>query len=185
MQTGGLQPGGLQPGQPMTNPFRQSMLMANPTGMPNNGSMPFPNTTSPPPANPLNRQSTNPFARPATSSSNSPFAQNTTSSPSFPVPPIPQQSSPAPLQPMQTGTNPFARNFSPPAQAQDQRPQTSGALMAQPTGSTNPFRHGAFTNHQTGTGWQHGQQMMGGGLDHLETTPVFPRPATSTPWQQG
>lgn len=164
---------GLQPGQQITNPFRASMLMANPTGMPNNGSMPFPSTTSPPPAAQLNRQSTNPFARPATSSNNSPFAQSTG----------PQQSAPAPLQPMQTGTNPFARNFSPPAQAQDQRPQTSGALMPQPTGSTNPFRHGAFTNHQTGTGWQHGQQVMGGGLDQLQTTPVFPRPTTSTPWQ--
>ncbi|KAK8112031.1 uncharacterized protein PG998_008488 [Apiospora kogelbergensis] len=182
MQTG-MQTG-LQPGQPLTNPFRQSMLMANPTGMQNNGAMPFPNTTSPPSANPLTRQSTNPFARPATSSSNSPFAQNAAASPSFPVPPIPQQTTPAPLQPMQTGTNPFARNFSSPAQGTtDQRPQTSGALMPQPTGSTNPFRHGAFTNHQTGTGWQHGQQMMGGGLDHLETTPVFPRPAASTPWQ--
>ncbi|KAK7996063.1 ANTH domain-containing protein [Apiospora marii] len=153
---------GLQPGQQITNPFRASMLMANPTGMSNNASMQFPSTTSPPPATQLNRQSTNPFARPATSSNNSPFAQ---------------------IRPMQTGTNPFARNFSPQPQAQDQRPQTSGALMPQPTGSTNPFRHGAFTNHQTGTGWQHGQQVMGGGLDQLQTTPVFPRPTTSTPWQ--
>ncbi|KAK8034242.1 hypothetical protein PG993_009237 [Apiospora rasikravindrae] len=183
MQTG-LQPmqTGLQPGQPMTNPFRQSMLMANQTGMSNNGPMPFANTTSQPPAAQLNRQSTNPFARPATSSNTSPFAQNT-ASPAFQSQAAPQQAAPAPLQAMATGTNPFARNFTSPAQGQDQRPQTSGALMPQPTGSTNPFRHGAFTNHQTGTGWQHGQQMMGGGLDNLQTTPVFPRPTTSTPWQ--
>ncbi|KAF7549668.1 hypothetical protein G7Z17_g6243 [Cylindrodendrum hubeiense] len=67
----------------------------------------------------------------------------------------------------------------------EQRPQTAGAaLVPQATGSTNPFRHGAFVNHTTGTGWQHNQGPIGGGLDQLETVPVFPRPAQQTPWQQ-
>ncbi|EMR71311.1 putative enth domain-containing protein [Eutypa lata UCREL1] len=110
----------------------------------------------------------------------------------------PQSVPQGPILPAQTGTNPFAKNFAPAQnqqqppqqppqqqqQQQQQRPQTSSGLMAQPTGSTNPFRQGAFVNHQTGMGWQHGQQPMGGGLDQLETMPIFPRPAQQTPWQQ-
>lgn len=164
----GLQPmqTGLQPNQ-QTNPFRASMLVGNATG-------------SPATATPLQRQSTNPFARPATSSNASPFASSSANSPF--QSPAPQPQAPAPLQPMATGTNPFARNFSPPSASVDQRPQTSGGLMPQPTG-TNPFRQSAFVNHQTGMGWQHGQQPIGGGLDQIPTVPVFPRPAQSTPWQ--
>ncbi|KXX78149.1 Phosphatidylinositol-binding clathrin assembly protein [Madurella mycetomatis] len=93
----------------------------------------------------------------------------------------------SPMQPLQTGTNPFAKNFAPaqPAQpTQQQRPVTAGGILSQPTGSTNPFRQGAFVNHATGLGWQHNQQPIGGGLDQLETIPVFPRPAQQTPWQQ-
>lgn len=178
---GGLQPmqTGLQPNQ-QTNPFRASMLVGNATGMSNNAGG-FPNAGSPAAATPLQRQSTNPFARPSTSSNASPFASSSANSP-FQTP-APQPQAPAPLQPMATGTNPFARNFSPPSASVDQRPQTSGGLMPQPTGSTNPFRQSAFVNHQTGMGWQHGQQPIGGGLDQLPTVPVFPRPAQSTPWQ--
>lgn len=193
------QPQGLQPMATGTNPFRQSMLMAQQTGLPV-AQMP----TAPVPAVPVsmpvssmptslstpalssnpNRQSTNPFARnqqntsPFSSTSSSPFQQ-----PNQQVSPPP-----APLAPAATGTNPFARHATQapaPAPAQEQRPQTAGAsLVAQPTGSTNPFRHGAFVNHNTGMGWQHNQQPIGGGLDQLETVPVFPRPAQQTPWQQ-
>jgi hypothetical protein len=91
------------------------------------------------------------------------------------------------MQPLQTGTNPFAKSFGPsqPAQpTQQQRPVTAGGILSQPTGSTNPFRQGAFVNHATGQGWQHNQQPIGGGLDQLETIPVFPRPAQQSPWQQ-
>lgn len=165
-----------------TNPFRQSMLMNQPTGMPNSAApSPFGITTTiPRPTTAgagmsLNRQSTNPFAR-SVSGNMSPFQSQ---------PPQQQQQQPqqvpAPLQVMPTGTNPFAKNFAS-AQSTQQRPQTSGTLMAQPTG-TNPFRQGAFVNHQTGLGWQHNQQRIGGGLEGLETVPVFPRPAAGVPWQ--
>ncbi len=202
-QTGTLSPPmqtGLQPGQQITNPFRASMMMANPTGMNNN--------TFSTHANPqmqqqtgLSRQSTNPFARsspqavtpfsnpPSSSSANSPFQTQQQQQPAMTGPSFQPQTTSlsqggGPLQPMQTGTNPFAKNFAS-GQNTQQRPQTSAGLMAQPTGSTNPFRQGAFVNHQTGMGWQHGQQQqLGGGLDQLETVPVFPRPAQQTPWQQ-
>ena len=202
-QTGSLSPPmqtGLQP--QTTNPFRASMMMANPTGA---------NNTLQPPTSPqsqqstgLSRSSTNPFARsspqaaqpfpnPQASLASSPYPQQPppqTATSTGPSPFPSQQYSPQPatLQPAQTGTNPFAKNFTgsqnQQQQQQQQRPQTSAGLMAQPTGSTNPFRQGAFVNHQTGMGWQHNQQAMGGGLDQLETMPVFPRPAQQTPWQQ-
>lgn len=179
-QTGTLSPPmqtGLQPGQQTTNPFRQSMLMASPTGL--SGQPPaFGNTTSPPPASQLQRQPTNPFAR----SSPNQFG-NPVSNQAFQPQQLQQGSAAQPLQPMQTGTNPFAKNFAGGAAQQQQRPQTSGALMPQPTGSTNPFRQGDFVNHQTGLGWQHNQARIGGGFDEIQTTPVFPRPSTSTAWQ--
>lgn len=180
MQTG-MQTG-LQPSQQTTNPFRASMMMANQTGALNNSFSPqnAPQT----PSGGLSRQNTNPFAR-ASPQAGTPFSNPPSSSPFPSAPPIPTQ--PAPLQSAVTGTNPFARNFGQQqnqAQPQAQRPQTSSGLMPQPTGSTNPFRQGAFVNHQTGMGWQHAQQPIGGGLDQIETMPVFPRPATQTPWQQ-
>ncbi|KEY67579.1 hypothetical protein S7711_08252 [Stachybotrys chartarum IBT 7711] len=172
-QTG--QPGGLQP--QVTNPFRQSMLMSQQTGMQQTGSPTFGSTG-------LQRTSTNPFARsvntgsPASSGTNSPFQPQ--------LPSFQPQSPPmaAPLQATPTGTNPFARSTTLPP-VQEQRPQTAGgALVPQPTGSTNPFRQSAFVDHTTGRGWQHNQSLMGGGLDQLPTQPVFPRPAQQTPWQQ-
>ncbi|OTB01292.1 hypothetical protein M426DRAFT_64357 [Hypoxylon sp. CI-4A] len=180
MQTG-MQTG-LQPGQQITNPFRASMMMANPTGLSTNT---FPGPTSPQgQTGGLQRQNTNPFAR-SSPQTVAPFSNPSGSSPFQSPPPNPPQ---APILPAATGTNPFARNFGQPQnqpQAQvQQRPQTSSGLMPQPTGSTNPFRQGAFVNHQTGMGWQQGQQPLGGGLDNMETMPVFPRPATQTPWQQ-
>ncbi|KAG7415494.1 ANTH domain-containing protein [Fusarium sp. MPI-SDFR-AT-0072] len=166
-------PQGLQPMQTgSTNPFRQSMLMAQQTGLPSSATTPA-----------LNRQSTNPFARTSPQQNTSPFTQASNSPFQSPSPQQPQQQ-PA-LQPTPTGTNPFARNSMMPAPNQEQRPQTAGAALApQPTGTTNPFRNGAFVNHNTGMGWQANQQPIGGGLDQLPTVPVFPRPAQQTPWQQ-
>lgn len=162
----GLSMSNLQPQQPQaTNPFRASMLMGQPTGM-STQSAPSPPALVP------QQTSTNPFARAATLSppaSTSPFQTG------------PPQA--APLMPMATGTNPFAKNFG--AGQQPQRPSTSsGALAAQPTGTTNPFRQSQFVNHNTGMGWQHNQQPIGGGLDSIPTVPVFPRPASQSPWQQ-
>ncbi|PFH61195.1 hypothetical protein XA68_18011 [Ophiocordyceps unilateralis] len=153
---------GLQPMQTGmgTNPFRQSILMAQQTGVERPFSQPMTGTP------PINRQSTNPFAR-SPPPSLSPFQS--------------QPPAAAPLQPTLTGTNPFARNtFQHPAQQQD--PMQTG-IMPQATGS-NPFRNGSFTNHATGMGWQHNQAPIGGGIDQLSTVPVFPRPAQQTPWQQ-
>ncbi|TLS23427.1 uncharacterized protein PpBr36_05724 [Pyricularia pennisetigena] len=148
----------LQTGQQqVTNPFRASMMM---TGQ------------QPQMTGQMQQQSTNPFARPQTQASQQPTLSG--SSPFQSQPPAA-----APLQPMATGTNPFARNGT----SGMQRPATSAALVPQPTGSTNPFRQSAFTNHSTGMGWQQHQQPIGGGLDQFETIPVFPRPTTSSPWQ--
>ncbi|KAI1132740.1 ANTH-domain-containing protein [Nemania abortiva] len=175
----------MQTGQQTTNPFRASMMMANPTGMPTNSGIPnnFPTPTSPQPQPPsaLTRQSTNPFAR-SSPQGTTPFTSPPSTSP-FQSPPPTQP--PGSLQPAATGTNPFAKNF-PPAGGQipQQRPQTSGGIAPQATGATNPFRQGAFVNHQTGMGWQHNQMPIGGGLDQLPTQPVFPRPTQQTPWQQ-
>lgn len=169
-QLGPLQTGAQQ----TTNPFRQSMMMASPTGMQGPS---FP--ASPPVTSPITRQSTNPFAK-----HTSPPVQ--TPQPFSPPPEQqfqqmqPQQTA-APLRPMATGTNPFAKNL---AMNSAQRPQTSTGLVPQPTGSTNPFRQSQFVNTATGTGWQHNQQPIGGGLDSLETVPVFPRPAQQQAWQQ-
>lgn len=182
--------GGLQPPQQVTNPFRQSMMMnQQQTGSPfspaNNS--PFQQQQQQQPQQqqqqqqmqrPVTAQSTNPFAR-ASPQAAQPFASPPANSPF--------QSAP-PQQPQPTGTNPFARGFGASQSAQQQQPQrpvtAGGPLLPTPTGSTNPFRQGAFVNHATGMGWQHNQAPIGGGLDQLETIPVFPRPAQQTPWQQ-
>ncbi|KAI0443261.1 ANTH-domain-containing protein [Xylaria telfairii] len=182
--TGTLSPP-MQTGQQTTNPFRASMMMANQTGMAANGTVPntFPTPASPQvqPPSALTRQSTNPFARSSPQAA-APFVSPQSTSP-FQSPPPSQP--PATLQPAPTGTNPFAKNFpSAGNQTQQQRPQTSGGIVPQATGATNPFRQGAFVNHQTGMGWQHNQMPIGGGLDQLPTQPIFPRPAQQTPWQQ-
>ena len=104
----------------------------------------------------IRRQSTNPFAR-SPPQTTSPFQ-------------------PAPLQATPTGTNPFAKPVQSPPVAQQ-------GIAPQPTGTTNPFRHGDYMNHDTGMGWQHNQMPMGGGLDNIQTVPVFPRPTQQAPWQ--
>lgn len=141
--------------QQATNPFRQSMLLSTPTGSAGNS---------------LDRQNTNPFAKRLSmatpqfnSGSQEPF------SPAQAQPPAQA------LQPQRTGTNPFARSSSvPPQQHQQQGLQP---LQPNPTGSTNPFRQSAFINQQTGQGWQvSGQQGAMGGLEQMDTIPIFPRP---------
>lgn len=161
-----------------TNPFRQSVTA---TGTPN--STPFAATS--PDRSPTNRQSTNPFAKNITPQfTGQPQATSFTgqSSPFSSPPPIHSAQLPPaqPLQPMQTGTNPFARNVPPP---QIQQP-TASPLAPNPTGSTNPFRQSMFINQQTGQGWQQSQQATLGGLEQLDTVPVFPRPGQQQQPQQ-
>ena len=132
----------------------------------------------------LTRQDTNPFARhrlsvnPQFGGSSSSVATTNSFSPATPTTSAASSvhSTPLPTQPVQlhrTGTNPFARTtvIAPP----EQNPQQP--LRPNPTGSTNPFRQSAFINQQTGQGWHMTpQQTTMGGLEHLETLPVFPRP---------
>jgi hypothetical protein len=164
--------GNMNTGQPQSNPFRQSIMAASQTGI---SAPSFP--ASPQTATPIASQNTNPFkSMPGQN-------QHALSAPPEQQFQQVQQGSFAgnPLQPAPTGTNPFARNLSPPT---TQSPPAAGTLMPQQTGSTNPFRQSQFVNTATGTGWQHNQVPIGGGLDHLETVPVFPRPAQQQPWQQ-
>ncbi|KAL8827769.1 MAG: hypothetical protein Q9170_006881 [Blastenia crenularia] len=168
-----------------TNPFRQATM---PTGASTSSF-----TTSPSVSSPINRQGTNPFARsnpPAAAAPNqgSPFAsappqQAPQSYPTQPIqhPPQPlSQQVSQPLQPQRTGTNPFARNISLlPSQTSAPPP-----ILPNMTGSTNPFRQSTFVNQQTGQGWQSNQGSMGG-LEQLQTVPVFPRPGQpqqQQPW---
>jgi hypothetical protein len=153
--------------QQTTNPFRQSMLVSHATGGP---------VGTP---RPLTRQNTNPFAKRA-STVGPQFRPGSSGLPPLPSqPPSFQQQNETrpvtqPLQIQRTGTNPFARN-SPAPQAQQQ--QTLQPLRPNPTGSTNPFRQSAFVNQQTGQGWHvSGQQGTMGGLEQLDTVPIFPRP---------
>ena len=162
-----------------TNPFRQSMF-PQATG----ASMPAFNSPPPMPASEP-PQATNPFARSATM----PIPSQDTSSP-FNSPLLQQQQQQQPVSalhmtPQRTGTNPFARSV--PQSPQSQAPPQP--LVANQTGSTNPFRQSMFVNQQTGQGWQAGQGTMGG-LENLPTMPVFPRqgqpsqpqPQPQNPW---
>ncbi|KAL2000056.1 hypothetical protein VTN02DRAFT_3619 [Thermoascus thermophilus] len=148
--------------QQSTNPFRQSTLLSTPTG---NQSL-------------VNRQSTNPFTR-RLSAANPQF-NTQPQQPQFQQNPSLQPPAAQPIQPQRTGTNPFSRSSSAPPQQQQQQglqPPAAAPLRPNPTGSTNPFRQSAFVNQQTGQGWHvSGQQGTMGGLENLETTPVFPRP---------
>jgi hypothetical protein len=176
--------GNMQTGSPQpTNPFRQSMMVTQ-TG-----------TVGAPFSPPMNQpQSTNPFAKSTSPQVSQPFTQppdQQFQQPQYahtsPLPQIgfqqQQQQQPEPLgapqRSMTISTNPFAKNIT----GTPQRPQTSGGLAPQPTG-TNPFRQSQFVNTATGQGWQHNQQPMGGGLDSLGSIPVFPRPTQQQPWQQ-
>ncbi|CAI6335642.1 unnamed protein product [Periconia digitata] len=170
----------LQPQATSTNPFRQSMLPPQATGLP------------PPPvlgnstgsSSPIGRQGTNPFSKPQSTLSppgSSHFSASPMQSPQQPSPFAPQQSL-QPLQPAPTGTNPFARTASP----SQGTPSPQGGLTVHATGSTNPFRQSAFVNQQTGQGWQNsGSGMLGGmSVDQVPTTSVFPRPGQQQQQQQ-
>ena len=151
---------------------------------------------------PQGQQATNPFRQmsmPAslvqsTQSTGNPFAHS--SSPQVQSPPIQspppndfqqqvQQQQPQPMMPQRTGTNPFAK-ASPANTPQSSGPNNAavGSIFSQATGSTNPFKQSAFVNHHTGQGWQNGQQHTMGGLEQLETVPVFPRPGQYQQQQQ-
>ena len=158
-----------------TNPFRQSvMIQATGTSLPS-----F--TGSTPVTSPLARQSTNPFAK-TTVSLPSTQLHGTAFAPTSPPVQVNQsqigQSAPQ-QQSMRTGTNPFARTISPPQQP----PPVVASLAPNPTGSTNPFRQSQFVNQQTGQEWQSSQGSMGG-LERLDTFPVFPRPGPQPSTQQ-
>jgi phosphatidylinositol-binding clathrin assembly protein len=188
----------LQPQQTSSNPFRQSVM---PTGSSVSSLPPTRQSTNPFARNvnaqqalqqrpntafPINNvtspiSASSPFtsAPPQSQQSefqiNSPFFSpppQSTTSPTSQASPIPQ------LQPQRTGTNPFARNRSPPNSNSQFQPAAASPLVANPTGSTNPFRQSSFVNQQTGTGWQHSGQGTFAGFDvnNVETVPVFPRP---------
>lgn len=151
---------GLQPLQPQhTNPFRQSMMLNS--------------TAAQSPVTPLSRQNTNPFARRLSTANPQYNNPNEQPQPVQP-PPVPQPQA-QPIQPQRTGTNPFARNS--PAPQSGLQPPAAAPLQPNLTGSTNPFRQSQFINQQTGQGWQNsGQSGTMGGLEQLETVPIFPRP---------
>ncbi|KAK2845241.1 hypothetical protein FQN49_005910 [Arthroderma sp. PD_2] len=145
------------------NPFRQSMLPPADLSPSQSQSS---STTA------MKRQSTNPFAKPASNTSSQYHIPNPNQYP-LPTPsPDPSQQQPQPLQPQRTGTNPFAR----PQTQQNQEAPPAQRLQPNATGSTNPFRQSAFINQPTGQGWQNVPQGTIGGLEKLETIPIFPRP---------
>ncbi|KAL8682660.1 MAG: hypothetical protein Q9186_001347 [Xanthomendoza sp. 1 TL-2023] len=167
--------------QPSSNPFRQVSM---PTGSSTSTFTPSSAVSSP-----LHRQSTNPFARNIPTGYTgrgqsthfaSPQPQPTSQAfPQQPPQPFPQpnpqpfQQQPSQsMQPQPTGTNPFARNL-PPTTSQTSTPPPP--LLPNVTGSTNPFRQSTVVNQPIGPGWQSNQATMGG-LEQLDTVPVFPRP---------
>lgn len=159
-------PAALQiPSQTGTNPFRQSMLM-------NTGAANF--ATSPPPPQP---KSTNPFTR---TTQTSPTTLSATAGAPGPAPQSPPQGSVLGRAATTAGTstNPFSRNTNTSPQA------TGGSALSVP-GGTNPFRTSMMLQQQQA---QQQAQMQGnfsgqtgtmGGLETLETVPVFPRSNTT------
>ncbi|KAM5456775.1 hypothetical protein MaudCBS49596_001016 [Microsporum audouinii] len=143
------------------NPFRQSMLPPA-----DNSQLQSPSTMA------IKRQSTNPFAKSPPSVPSQYQIPNPNQYPMPSTSPTPSQQQPQPLQPHRTGTNPFAR----PQPQQSQEAPPAQRLQPNPTGSTNPFRQSVFINQSTGQGWQNVPQGTMGGLEKLETIPVFPRP---------
>ena len=173
VNTGGVQ--SMTTGQQSTNPFRQSM-MPQPTA---SSTQSF--ATASPVSPSQNQQSTNPFRSFSPQSTQNsvpafpPSAPVSSTSSFFSTQSLqsPQsvQSAPTaqPLQPTRTGTNPFRS-----APSSTFQTPTTSPLVPQKTG-TNPFRQSTFVNQQTGQGWQANQGTMGG-LEQLDTVPVFPRP---------
>jgi len=157
------------PSQTDTNPFRQSMMMTGATSSTSIGSYP---------ASP--QKSTNPFARSTSTSQSSPPLPGTSPySASFSPQSAPQgQLGRSPT----VGTNPFSRNISPVNSMPPPATTPTGAAgLSVPNGITNPFRQSMMVSQQQ---QQQAAQMNGnfsgqtgtmGGLENLETMPVFPR----------
>jgi hypothetical protein len=167
----------LPPTRPSTNPFARSAVAQPPSQQQPSNAFTDNNVASPvSPASPFT--SAPPQSQPSefpTTSSIFSSAPPSTAAATSQVSPV------SPLQPQRTGTNPFARNRSPPTTSSPFPPAASSPLVANPTGSTNPFRQSAFVNQQTGTGWQHSVQGTFAGFDvnHVDTIPIFPRPGQS------
>lgn len=186
-----------------TNPFARKVT-PQPTGNSSLGQAPNSNNLN------SGSNSTTPFSiqAPATTSSfpqasattiNSIYSTAPATSSPFPLPPnqnqqqtslFPplstqqqQQEQQTPIQRQNTGTNPFVRSNTishhppPPIPSQSLAP-----LVPHHTGgNTNPFRQSQFPTPQTPWQLGKGDQVTLGGLEKLETVPVFPRPGT----QQG
>jgi hypothetical protein len=171
-------PNGLQ--RQSTNPFARSssqpqqgqQAFGAASGSPFQGQVQSPPQATPAPLVPM-ATGTNPFAknfggaqlqqRPATSA--------------------------GPLAPQATGTtNPFRQasfvNHQTGLYVPSYLSFLSGTISTSMPCPTNSHAHEVITNSSLYRGWQHNQQPIGGGLDQLQTTPVFPRPAQQTPWQQ-
>lgn len=162
-----------QPNQTGTNPFRQSTMIS-----------PSP-TVSLPPTTASHHKSTNPFARNVTPSST--LSNVSEEASTLPVPPHSLGRS---LTVSNTGTNPFARTIAPQITAASAGTSLS-PLSATPTG-TNPFRASAVIQQQQVeqmaqlNGNFSGQTGTMGGLENMETLPVFPRqqPPGQAQWGQ-
>ncbi|KAI9766592.1 MAG: hypothetical protein M1840_006403 [Geoglossum simile] len=169
--------GPLGTGQQQKNPFRQSVMPMASAAVSYASSPPVSSSSTRP-------QGTNPFAKspqvqPATSSQgSSPFATPTPTISPSPVPP--QIQTTQPIRSTPAGTNPFARNTSPP---QHQQPTSlpPSTLGPNSSNSTNPFRQSVFQGQQSGASWQQNQGTMGG-LDQMPT--MFPRQGESNVQQQ-
>ena len=177
MPTGNSISSSLPPTRQSTNPFSRSLNVHPPLPQQSTAAFPIDNVVSP-------ISASSPFASAPPQSQQSEFQTNSplysspvqsTTSPTSQLSHMPQ------IQPQRTGTNPFARNRSPPNSNSQVQPAAASPLVGNPTGSTNPFRQSAFVNQQTGTGWQHSAQGTFAGFDvnNVGTVPVFPRPGQS------
>lgn len=165
----------------VTNPFRQSMMMATGTSVQSTFA------TSQPPSVPQLPKSTNPFARNLQSTPTSPTSASTSiGAPSFQQQPQPNTNFLG--RSTTTTTNPFSRNVV----STSTSPQaTGGSSLSVPGAATNPFRASMMIQQQQAqqqaqmTGSFSGQTGTIGGLENLETVPVFPRPTPNATGTQG
>lgn len=186
-----------------TNPFARNVT-SQPTGNSSIGQAPNSNNlnsafnqpqTSSLPFSVQAPTTTSSFPQPPATSINPIFPTAPTTSSSIPLPPTQNQQQPSsfpplstqqqqqPIQRQNTGTNPFARSNTishhppPPIPSQPLAP-----LVPHHTGgNTNPFRQSQFPTPPTNWQMGKGDQVTLGGLEKLETVPVFPRPGA----QQG
>lgn len=150
-----------------TNPFRQTINMTPTTNI---SETQFANPS--PVILQAKGHSTNPFAKPIYTPKRDfslPLDQHFSSM-------QPQTTS---FSPVATGsTNPFAKsvtqNLAPLSQLAGSQPLASGG--------TNPFRQSQLVNNSASFGPINKQQPIGGGLDNLETIPVFPSTIQQQVW---